>query len=221
MTYHQLDLAAFPRREHYEHFLTMENPFVNMTLELDITDWEAKRKLRSMPFFLSFLYCMGEAANAVPQFRQRLRDGGIVEYDHCDCSYTVAVADGTYRYCDVDTSLPFDEFLPIARSAQKRAEEDAHLTEGADPEGCIYVSSTPWLSFAALEVPHPDRFFSVPSVTIGKYRKEYRLMENEMGEVVPSLRTLLPLSLQVHHALVDGSHLGAFFTELEKRLSEF
>ena len=48
-----------------------------------------KRQLHGRPFFLSYLYVVMRAANAVPELRRRLlSDGQVVEYDHCDPSYT-------------------------------------------------------------------------------------------------------------------------------------
>ncbi len=221
MSYHWIDLNTFPRRDHFAYFLTMENPIMNLTQDVDITEWNEKRRAKGLPFFLSFQYCMGQAANAVPAFRQRIRSGGIVEYDSCRCSYTVAAADGTFRYCVADTSLPFDRYLQEAQAAQRVAEQEARLTDEEDKDSLFFVSSIPWLSYSALSLPHMSSAFSVPNLTIGKYREEYRPMRDEEGRVLPSLRTVLPLSVLVNHALVDGAHLGQFYAALEAKLREF
>ena len=46
-------------------FRQMLFPFAGVTAEVDITDFAARRQGR--PFFLSFLYAVVRAANAVPQ----------------------------------------------------------------------------------------------------------------------------------------------------------
>ena len=50
----------------------MANPYMGLTVEVDVTDFLAEVKTRSYPFFLSFLRCVTRAANAVPEFRQRI-----------------------------------------------------------------------------------------------------------------------------------------------------
>lgn len=57
----------------------MTFPFAGLTVEMDITDMMAARGSR--PFFLSLLYAVVRAANAVPQLRRAApagRTGGGV-----------------------------------------------------------------------------------------------------------------------------------------------
>ena len=115
--YTLLDINTYPRREHFAYFSDMANPYAGVTVETDITelyDWCRKNEV---PFFLSFLYCAGRACNAVAEFRQRIKDGRIIEFESCDTSHTVMRTDGTYGYCRLDCMRPFDEFLPICIKA--------------------------------------------------------------------------------------------------------
>ena len=45
-----------------------------------------------------------------------------------------------------------------------------------------------------------------PKATWGKYRREVR-------------RLIMPFSLQVHHSLMDGLHVGRYFEALQERLN--
>ena len=54
-----------------------------------------------------FVYCVGRAANAVPEIRQRIVDGTPVEYDRCDTSHTVLLENGTYVYCRLNCMQEF------------------------------------------------------------------------------------------------------------------
>lgn len=56
----------------------------------------------------------------MPELRQRIVDNGIVEFERCPTSYTVALEDGTYCYCRLDTDMPFEDFLPYAAELQKK-----------------------------------------------------------------------------------------------------
>ncbi len=89
-----LDLAAYPRRAHFDYFRQMANPYVSVTAPCDITALRRLTQERGLPFFLTVLHCAINAANAVPELRQRIRGEGIVEYDRCLSSHTVALPDG-------------------------------------------------------------------------------------------------------------------------------
>ena len=77
MSYHIIDMTNDPRSGQFAYFRQMLFPFAGVTAEVDITDFAAQRQGR--PFFLSFLYAVVRAANAVPQLRRRiLPDGSVV-----------------------------------------------------------------------------------------------------------------------------------------------
>lgn len=82
MSYQLIDMTKDPRSGQFAYFRQMLFPFAGVTAEVDITDFAARRQGR--PFFLSFLYAVVRAANAIPQLRRRIRaDGSVVEYDWC------------------------------------------------------------------------------------------------------------------------------------------
>ena len=121
MEYRMIDMSTYPRQAHFAYFNAMPDPYVGVTLDVEIGPMlEACRK-ENWPFFLSFLYCAGRAANAVPELRQRIREGGIIEFDACDTSHTVLRDDGTYSYCRLDCMKSFDRFLPEAKRRHEEA----------------------------------------------------------------------------------------------------
>jgi len=207
MTYKIIDLKQYNRLDHFRHFLNMQNPFVSVTVQLDITEWFAKNKALGRPFFLSFNYALCRAANAVPQLRQRIKDGGIIEYENCISSFIVMRDDGSYRYCNVSTNTDFEEYLSTALKKELEAKKEEHLVEEDGILSYFFVSCVPWFSYSAVSLPYPDNSFSNVSFTIGKYYKE--------GESIK-----IPVSIMANHALVDGLHIAAFYSSLEKELSE-
>jgi len=203
----KIDLNTYPRKDHFTMFSKMQNPILNVSVQVDITEWLKRIKAEGKPFFLSCMYEVAEAANEVPQLRQRIKDGGIVEYDHCASSYTVLAKDESFRFCFADTSVPFDEYLERTKVEQKKAECEPKLVDHEDVLSCFFMSCIPWFSFTELSLPFNDNTFSNPSFTFGKYYEQ-------------NGRTLMPLAIQVNHALVDGVHLGKMFTKIEERFSK-
>lgn len=152
MGYHVVDMSADPRCGQFAYFRRMTFPFAGITAEVDITDLMAARNGR--PFFLSMLYAVTRAVNAVPQLRRRItEDGAVVEYDWCAPSYTAMKPDGVYVYCTVEGDLPYDEFVRLGQSRQREVLERGTLTEDGDIRGMIFVSSVPWLHYTQLQHP--------------------------------------------------------------------
>lgn len=223
MEYRTIDWESYPRKAHFEYFSTMADPYAGVTAEVDITRFLAAcrgaqkeypqscvpgRAAAKLPFFLSFLYCAGRAANAVPELRQRIVDGRPVEFASCDTSHTVMRADGTYSYCRLNCMQPFRDYLPAALALQEEARVHGDLDDGEDALSLFFVSTLPWVRYTAIRQPVPSPADSNPRLTWGKY-------------VTEGGRTVMPVTLLVNHALVDGVHMAGFYDALERELASF
>ncbi len=208
MTYKVIAMEQDVRKDHFTYFQGMGYPYMGVTVNVDITDWLAAVKSQKLPFFHSFLYVVANAANQVPQLRQRIKDGGVIEYEHCPSSYTVALENGTYGYCTLQTQKPFKEFLEYAAKEQRQAVEQGGIDDGEDALALFFISSLPWFSYSALVQPVPSPADSNPRITWGRY-------------FVQETKTWIPVSLLCHHALVDGMHLNLFFEQLYAQLKAF
>ena len=90
---HYIDMEHYPRKSHFEYFSSLAYPYVGLTANVDVTNALRFAKEKGGSSFLAVLYVAVQAANAVPQLRQRIEDGRIVEFDHCNIGYTVAMPD--------------------------------------------------------------------------------------------------------------------------------
>ena len=95
MEYRIIPMETYPRRAHFAYFSTMAQPYAGVTVSVEITHFLESVQEKGSPFFLSFLYCVSRAANQVPELRQRIWKGEIIEYQNCPTSHTVALPDGT------------------------------------------------------------------------------------------------------------------------------
>ena len=206
MSYQIIDMTNDPRSGQFAYFRQMLFPFAGVTAEVDITDFAARRQGR--PFFLSLLYAVTRAANAVPQLRRRiLPDGSVAEYDWCPPSYTAMKPDGVYVYCTVEGDMPYGTFIAEGQRRQREVLERGTLTEDGDVRSFFFVSSVPWVHYSQLQHPAESPDDSNPRISWGKY-------------VTVNGRTTLPVSLFVNHALADGLHISRFFLNLEKELAD-
>lgn len=202
-----LDLENYPRRDHFAYFCGMAYPYVGLTAEMDVTGLKDAAKNAGGTFFLACLYAAAKAANAVPELRQRIVEGKIAQFDHCDTSHTVLLPDGTYRYCRMDCRMPLSEFLSVGTLAQARAKQGSGIDLEADETELLFVSCIPWVRYTALVQPTPCPADSNPRITFGKY-------ETENGT------TKMPLTILAHHGLVDGAHLGRFFDYFQREVQK-
>ena len=203
-----LDMNTYKRKDHFEYFRSLAYPYVGVTVDVDITSFFKTIKEKKYPFFLSFLWCVNQACNEIPQFRQRIVNDSIVEYEYCHTSHTVSKEDETYAYCTLDARMSLDEFIQRSLPIHNQAKEEGNIEESAEEaQSLIFISTLPWISYSSLIQPVPIPADSNPRVTWGKYKEE-------KGKI------LMPVSTLCHHALVDGKHLADFYQALENKLNE-
>lgn len=160
------------------------------------------------PFFLSLNYCVTRAANSIKEFRQRIVDDKIIEFDQCISTHTLALDDETYCYCKLDPDLPYFEYIPQSLKAQAEAKERNTIKESEEDKlRGFFISSVPWISYTSLINPVPIPADSNPRITWGKY------FENN-GKI------LIPISTLCNHAIVDGLHISKFYQNLDKEIAD-
>ncbi len=209
MQQNYLDLSAWKRRRHHDFFLNFDNPFFNICADVDITEFLAFTRNQQVPFFLASLFLSCKAANGIAEFRYRLRGDKVLVHDVIHAGSTVLNEDETFGFCYFDYSPNFGDFLPAAESrlAEYHA-SDTKLNPKDDRDDMLHYSVIPWVSFSSFS--HARRFGtrdSVPRIVFGKYRKESDAVK-------------LPVSVEVHHALMDGLHVGRFFSAFQEHLNK-
>lgn len=198
-----IDMETYPRRSHFEYFGSLAYPYMGMSANMDVTNILARARELGGSTFIACLWAASRALNSVPELRQRVIDGQIVEFDHCDAGHTVALSDGTFSSCRTDCRCDLPEFLKVA-GAKHEAAKQRHGFNHEDDEICMFfVSCIPWVSFTQVIQPTPTPGDWFPRVVFGKFIRE--------GD-----KTLMPLAIQCNHGLVDGFHVGQFYAAFEK-----
>ena len=202
----RIDLDAYPRRNHFNHFCAMAYPYAGVTVDVDVTDLLSLCREKGDSFYLMVLHAVALAADEVPEFRRRIDHGGIVEYDECPTSHIELKPDGTYAYCTLRHHMPLAEYLAQAESARTAAREGGSIEEEDDVQSMYFISTLPWLHYTQLIQPVACGEESNPRITWGKYQA------NDKG------RMMMPLSVLVHHALADGIHIAEFYEAFNQQM---
>jgi len=197
------------RQAHFEFFHQMNHPHFNICANVEITSLIDKLTKNKLPFTPSIVYLISKTANEIKEFRWRIREGVIYEHEVVHPSFSVytEVAD-VFSFCEVKFENNYEDFVQNALKKIEEMKENPSFSDEDGRDDYLFLSAIPWVSFTGFQHAmscHPTD--SVPRITWGKY------FENN-GKI------MMPLSVQVHHALVDGRHVGAFFQHFEKYASD-
>jgi chloramphenicol O-acetyltransferase type A len=202
-----IDMETWPRREHFNFFNSYDQPHVAMTANADITAFYPYIKEHGYSFTIAVIYLLTRASNTVPEFRYRIRDGQVVEHETVHAGFTILVNDDVFSFCVVDYVENFPEFAESAAQniAEVRANPWVKRVLGDD---ILFMTAIPWVSFTDFTHPmHYSPVDSVPRFAWGKYFEEAGVLK-------------MPLNVQGHHALIDGVHMGNFYTEVQNSLHQ-
>ena len=204
----KIDMQTWSRREHFEFFKAFNHPHFNMCANVDLTKFHPYVKGQGFSATAAIIYVISRAANAIPEFRQRMRDGEIVEHETVSPSVTILVDNDLFSFCTIDYSQDFVEFAGRAARVIAAVKDNPTLKDPPGRDDLLYMTAIPWVSFTSFM--HPMRLHpadSVPRFAWGKYFKEEG-------------RLKMPLSVQGHHALMDGIHMGKFYGLIQEYLDQ-
>jgi chloramphenicol O-acetyltransferase type A len=199
-----LDMQKWPRLEHFEFFSGFDHPHFDMCANVDLTNFYLYVKREGLSFTVALVYVLARAANAIPEFRHRIREGKVIEHEIVHPSYTLLVNEDLFSFCTVKYSEEFPRFA--AEAAKTISDLKEHLTLEDEPgqDDLLFMTAIPWVSFTSFTHPlHLSPADSVPRFAWGKIFKE--------GEGLK-----MPLSVLGHHALMDGIHVGRYYAYVQE-----
>ena len=205
MSVRSVDLETWPRRAQYEFFRGLAHPHFSLCAEVDATRLVEELKPAGVSPFHAVLWCLLDAANALPELRTRFRGDEVVEHSAVHASVTVPIGEEGFGFCSVPYDSDWPRFNAACGEAIEAAMRQESLEENTQGDEWIYLSCLPWLRFSSMTNPTAGPQDCVPRVTWGRFSAQEG-------------RWLIPVAVQVHHALVDGRHLGLFYRGVSERL---
>jgi chloramphenicol O-acetyltransferase type A len=204
----KINTRNWSRKQIFDFFKDYEEPYYGITMDLDCTRAYAFARKRGISFFLYYLYLTLRAVNQTEAFKYRIEGDDLYLYDVINGSATIDRDDGTFGFSHIPYFEDLELFLEKATEEVIEVRTSHRLIRSGIGENVIHFSALPWIRFT--HVSHPrryDRRDSIPKITIGKYHSE-------------GGRKMIPVSVHVNHAVVDGLHVGLFFDTLQKLFSE-
>jgi chloramphenicol O-acetyltransferase type A len=201
-----LDVTQWKRRQHYELFRGMPNPWFSICMDVDVTRlWSECRAEGGPSFAIAALFVALQAANRTEAFRLRLRDGAVWEHDQVDASTTILREDETFVFVQLPMRERFADYHAIGLQEIERARSRGGLDGQPARDDLIYHSTVPWIRFTSFTNPFSTAADSIPRIVFGK------CFEN-------AGRWHMPVAVEVHHALVDGLDIARFVERFQAGL---
>ncbi len=207
--YTYINIENWNRRAQYEFFKNFDSPFFNITTAVELENLWTYAHRNRLSFFLANLFCATKAANQLPSFRYRMRGEQVICYDVIHAGSTVLYEDHTFGFCYFDYQ---DDLFAFCEEGEQRLAAQKQK-KGFDPKSerddLLHFSSIPWVTFTGVQ--HARRFGredAIPKITFGKYAESDGVLR-------------MPMSIEVHHALLDGYHVGQYIEKYQSLLRAF
>lgn len=205
MSFTLIDIENWERKEFYEHFINEVVCTYSVTVNLDITNLKGQRLYPAM------IWLITKTVNEMPEFRTSLKKDGLGIYDSMHPMYTVFNEQnknfsGIWSYFSDD----YKEFLKnYEENSGKYSNSTRYTPKDGTPENSFNISMLPWVGFTSVNINvYDEGKFLLPIFTMGKFFEQ-------------DGKRLLPFSIQVHHAVCDGYHIGKFVELIQEKINSF
>ena len=206
-----IDRENWERKSYWEQFTRQARCYASITGEVDVTRLTEQAKRTGYSFYVAFLYCVTAVVNRHREFRYAYdaRTDRVLLWNEVWPSHLV--------FHDQEESFTaiwsrwnpdFKTFYQSCREDIERGKEARGHHVPDMPLNTFGVSALPWLSYTSLDINlTADGVYLAPIISWGRWRSD-------------GSRTVLPLSMEIHHAVADGFHIARFFREVEQLAGE-
>ncbi|WP_316831195.1 chloramphenicol acetyltransferase [Pedobacter aquatilis] len=204
----KIDINTWLRKDHFNFFNTFDEPFFGVTVNVDCTSTYEEAKALGASFFLLYLHKSLVAANQIENFKYRIIDGEVWQYEVINAAATINRPNGTFGFGYFDYFEKFAEFSAAATQEIAKVQNTTGLIPSASGENVIHYSALPWLNFTSMS--HARNYAykdSCPKISFGQVN-----IENG--------RRIMPVSIHANHALMDGFHVAQFVEIYQSLLNQ-
>ena len=205
-----LDLRGWPRRDTFEYFRGFDKPYFNVCTRLDVAALKAAVAARGVgSFSLACHYAALRLANEEEPFRLRLEGGRVRIHGSVQGGATVLRDDESFGFAYLDHCSSWPVFAAQGAAAMAAARDHhAPFDPRVDHAAVIHFTTLPWIHFSSFShARNWGREDSIPKISFGRIEPD-------------GARLWLPFSVEVHHALMDGLHLGRYIERMEAVLRD-
>ncbi len=208
MHYTVIDLSKWDRGKLFRFYIEKMRIVMSLTVDIDVTNLRIYSEKTGVGFYPLMLWVVSKVINSHDEFKYSWdKDGHLIRWDYVSPSHTdFHDEDETFTKMVTEYSDDLFEFCNMVKTDQERYKNDRAVLDD-QPLNFFDVSCLPWVKYKHFDVHVFDEGkFLAPVVTWGRY-------EPENG------RLIMPLTMNIHHAVADGFHLSRFFNEVQDAIT--
>ena len=199
----EIDPKETNRKEAFEHWMKSPMPMVTLMKTIDVSRLRKVSRKQGIKFTALLCWCICKAASSIEEFFLLPEPGHLYRYDKLAVNVIVLNDKGGITSCDVPYSEDIRQFnadyLKVTSLAAKTCKstslEDAMI---------IGTSALPHIELDCIVNQYSGRWNN-PFLAWGRYRKGL-------------FKTTVPISLQFHHAQMDGIQACRFLDNLQHEI---
>ena len=203
----KIDVATWDRGAYFSFYTTLDFPYINIGAHVDVTNLLDYAHAQGLSSYLTLIHTAHRTAHQIVNFRYRIVDRDPVLLDKMGLTYTHMPADSEL-FINVCVEYVEDlfEFHETAQTRARAQGTDVGLGTLSDRRDLIGYSAIPWLQYTHfVRTIARSGVDSNPKMSWGKYFHQ-------------DGRMLVTFSVQVHHGLMDGFHIGRFYEALQANI---
>lgn len=205
--YAVVDMTEWKRSEIFNHYIGQERAVMSMTVDVNVAPLVEYARENGLKFHPCMLWVVSKVINSHDEFKYSWDENGrLIRWSVISPSYTDLRAEdesltkNVIEYSD-DIGVFHTRFMACRdKSTQNTASEP--------PKNIFDAFCMPWVRYRHFDMHMPDDGKSLaPVVAWGKYGEEW-------------WGTILPLTMNIHHAVAGGFHISRFFCEVQALIDE-
>lgn len=207
MEYHytKVDLNEWNRGRLFKTYIDNMRIVMSLTVDVDVTNLIQFCEKNNLKFYPSMLWIVSKVVNSHDEFKYAWNDkGDLIKWNFVSPSYTeFHKEDESFTKLVTEFSDDLFEFHARFMLDKENHKADRGFAED-QPLNFFDVSCLPWVKYSHFDVHVFDEGkFLAPVITWGKFEKVQE-------------KHIMPLTMNIHHAVADGFHLCRFFNETQE-----
>lgn len=199
------EINNFDREKIFNHYHQCDNPFLNITTKIDVTNIVNYCKIHKN-FCATTGYLICKTANKIDNFKYRFQDNKFYYCDELITNYTDLYNDMNIGYYDVYYNNDYQSYIENFKKEKEKFLENNNY--GIDNKlNEIWLSCIPWMKCTSIISPF-NKNCLIPQIIWDKYE-----LEND--------KYYVNLTIVIHHGFADAYHVGKFVNLLEENIRKF
>ena len=191
------------RAEAFSMWMSSPVPMVTLIKTIDVSRLRKVSRKTGMRFNMLMCWCIGKTASGIEEFFVLPEKDKLYQFDRLAINVVVQNINDGINLCDIPFSEDISQFnadyLAITDQTAK-----ACKSSSLEEYMIVGTSALPQTELDCI-VNQYSGIWNNPFLAWGRYRKRL-------------FKTTLPISLQFHHAQMDGAHACRFLNELQKTM---